>query len=347
MVLDARIQKVKYHFGIFEADDWKSVRPEWILGLDDVGPVTLDHIRLYLAGRGITLEGDSTPEHWLQHLGQSRIGHTMGDPDEGQDRADVAPFTILVDSMEQHPFTFRGIAQDADRGGRPLIVPCEFRHLGTSMGDYSIDGYEGRAHVERKSAADATSTILGWGERRERFVRELENLSQMECSAVVIECTLGALVEFVRNSPPGRGRKTPDENAKIIYRQILAWQQDYRVPWIFCDSRQLAEITTFRTLERFWRKQNVKSQRSTHKERTIRHAQHAQETAQTVADQLTGAAAGNPTNGDDTAGATDAGSGIDYGRYKLAPANGNGSGRTAARAVAAGIGSRSVEPAPF
>ncbi len=343
MVLDSKITSVKHHFGIFETDDWKSVRPEWILGLDGIGQVTLDHIRLYLSARNITLRDDHTPEYWQQRLSDARIGHTMGDDEEGQDRTDIAPFTILVDTLEQHPFGFHGIAQDADRGNRPLFVPKEFKHLGTSMGDYSIVGYEGRAHVERKSLADATSTILGWGERRERFVRELENLSQMECSLVVVEGTLGALVEFVKNSPPGRGRKTPDENAKIIYRQILAWQQDYRVPWIFCDSRQLAEITTFRTLERFWRKQNVKSQRSTQKERTIRHARHAQETAEHLASQVAGAGSGA---GIEPATGANGGSGIDYGRYKLAPVAG-GRGRAVAGAAAGGGNARSNEPPPF
>lgn len=282
MVLDSKIAMVKDHFGIFEAEEWSRVRPEWILGIDGVGQVTLDHIRLYLAGRGLTLCDDRTPDYWQQHLGESRIGHTMGDTDEGADRADVAPFTVLIDSQEQQPFTFRGITQDAAKAHRPLIVPIEWRYLGASMGDYSLIGYEGRAHIERKSPQDAAGTILGWGEHRDRFERELANLAAMECSAVVVECSLGSLVEFVRHSPP-RGKKTPDENAKILYRQVLAWQQDYRVPWIFCDSRRLAEITTFRTLERFWRKQNVKSQRSILKERTIRHADHTEKTREALA----------------------------------------------------------------
>jgi hypothetical protein len=292
MVLDSKIAQVKDHFGIFEADDWKDVRPEWILSLDNIGQVTLDHIRLYLAGRGLTLQGDQTPDYWLKRLGETRICHTMGDGEEGSDRSDVAPFTILIDSMEQFPFTFRGITQDADKAHRPLIVPIEWKYLGVSMGDYSLVGYEGRAHLERKSPADAAGTILGWGEHRDRFERELVNLATMECSAVVVECSLGALVEFVRNSPP-RGKKTPDENAKILYRQVLAWQQDYRVPWIFCDSRRLAEITTFRTLERFWRKQNVKSQRSTLKERTSRHAVHHEKATQELAASAAGSTSGS------------------------------------------------------
>ena len=276
-MLDSKITQLKHHFGIFDITDWQSVRPEWILAQDGIGDATLNYIRVLLANRNLTLQGDRTPEYWRQHLDSARISHTMGDDEEGQDRADVCPFTVLIDTQEQHPFTFQGMVQGAERKFRPLIIPTEARYLGVAMADYSINGYEGRAHVERKSPQDAASTILGWGEHRDRFERELKNLSQMECCAVVVECTLGALIEFVRSSPP-RGRKTPDENAKIIYRQVLAWQQDYRVPWVFCDSRRLAEITTFRTLERFWRKQNVKVQRTTLKERIVQHGHRHEET---------------------------------------------------------------------
>lgn len=251
MVLDSRIQKVKDHFGIFDVTDWSGVRPQWILSLPDVGQVTLDHIRLYLSSRNLTLLDDRTPEYWHKHLSDARICHTMGDAEEGSDHADVCEFTVLVDTLEQAPFTFQGITQDADKENRPLIIPTEPKGLGVAMGDYAIQGFEGYAHIERKSASDAASTILGWGEHRERFIRELSNLAQMEASAVVVECTLGQLVNFVKQSPP-RGKKTPAQNSKILYRQILGWQQDFRVPWVFCDSRRLAEITTFRILERFW-----------------------------------------------------------------------------------------------
>jgi hypothetical protein len=40
----------------------------------------------------------------------------------------------------------------------------------------------------------------------------------------------------------------------MIYRSLLAWQQDYRVQWAFCESRRMAEITTFRWLYRWWEK---------------------------------------------------------------------------------------------
>jgi hypothetical protein len=156
---------------------------------------------------------------------------------------------ILIDVMEQHPWTFSNIRADADRGGQIIDVQTQRAALGPSFGDYSVLDYQGRCHLERKSVEDAHGTILGWGERRDRFQRELENLSTLECSAVVVECSLQHLIA----TAPSHGKKSSGENAKILFRQVLAWQQDFRVPWLFCDGRRMAEIATFRILERFWR----------------------------------------------------------------------------------------------
>lgn len=253
MVFDKKVQQLKYHFGITKPEDWQHVHPEWILRQEGIGPVTLDHIRIWLAARGLTLKDDRTPEHWQQHLSAAKIGHSMGE----EDTAVTCPFTVLIDAQEKHPFTFKGLQTDADQGNRPLIVPTEWRSLGPGWGDYSIDGWEGHVHLERKSAEDAVGTILGWGERRERFERELEQLAGIDCAAVIVECTIGRLCQYA----PARGRKTVQENAKILFRQVLAWQQDFRVPWLFCDGRRMAEVAAFRTLERFWKKRKDSEKR--------------------------------------------------------------------------------------
>lgn len=191
--------------------------------------------------------------------------HHSADPE-------FCPFTILVDTAEQAPFTFQGIYADADRDGRELVIAkganlvqqCLGRHP-NSLGDYSIQGFVGRCHVERKSMEDAHGTILGFGSggsdrtRRERFECELANLANTECSCVVVECSFGELLD---NAPEYElGKKTGLCNRKILSRSILAWQQDYGVPFIFCDSRRHAELATFRWLERFWKKHKPKKGR--------------------------------------------------------------------------------------
>ena len=60
--------------------------------------------------------------------------------------------------------------------------------------------------------------------------------------------------EFLKDAPEW-GIKTAAENRVILHRSIIAWAQDYRVPFFFAGSRRTAEVTTFRFFERYWRKQ--------------------------------------------------------------------------------------------
>jgi len=254
MVLDSRIAKARDYLGLMTAEDFCSVEPHEILAVPDVGGVTLDHIRIYLSARNLTLKNDRTPEYWQQNLSAAKIGTQLGDDDEGDDKAIVTPFTILIDSAEQQPFAFLGLHGDADEQRRPLIVKTEWRSLGRSpdsLGDYSVDGFVGRCHVERKSLEDCQGTILGFNDgRRERFERELQNLAEIESPMVVVEATFQTVIQQVN----GHGKKPAKDKAKILSRSILAYIQDYRVPFLFCDGRRLAEVATFRFLERFYRK---------------------------------------------------------------------------------------------
>jgi hypothetical protein len=260
-VLDSKIQRLKDHFGITRPDDWCAVDPSWITVHPGVGPATLNMIRIWLAARGLTLRGDRTAEYWQANLDAAKIGQSMGDDDVSP----VTPFTILIDSAETIPYQFLGIKSSAATDRRPWIVKTEWRALGRhpdSLGDYSIDGFVGRVAVERKSLEDCQSTILGWDGRRERFKRELANLAKMDAACVVVEAGVMAVIRYA----PAFGKKTAGENAQILAQSIMAWQQDYRVPWFFADgydnhgehdpvaARRLAELFTFRFLERFFRK---------------------------------------------------------------------------------------------
>ena len=172
----------------------------------------------------------------------------------------VCPFVILVDSAEQSPFDFRGMRSDAKQGYRPFLVETRWQSLGrhpNQLGDYSIEGCVGECHVERKSVADCQSTILGWSGSRNRFEQELANLSQIHAPLVVVE---GSLLTVLATSNSHR-KSTHRVIAKQLMRSIIAFQQDYHVPWLFCDTRRLAEIATFRFLERYWRKRQEHARR--------------------------------------------------------------------------------------
>lgn len=246
MVLDSKINLLREKFNIARVRDWERVTPQEVLSTPDIGEATLNHLRLHLAGKGVTLRDDQTPAFWQSHLYESKLGTVSV---SNEDRAVVCPFTIVIDAQEKYPFQFQGITTDGER--RPIIIPTLVESLGPTHGDYSILGMEGECHIERKSPSDAIGTILGWGERRERFENTLKFLSSVFVAAVVVECSLGQLIA----SCESRGKKTVEENRKILHRSILAWSVDYTVPWFFCDTRRLAELTTFRIMQRCYAKQ--------------------------------------------------------------------------------------------
>lgn len=150
------------------------------------------------------------------------------------------PFTILVSGAEQARYFFTGLHTDADQGGRPLVVQTEWAHLKT--GDYSIAGMEELVTVERKTVSDLLGT-LGGG--RERFQREHERMAMMTAAMVVVESTWPEIINTVH---------AHGVSAKAAYRTWLSWQIEYGVPWVAVGPRRLAEVTTFRFLEKFWEK---------------------------------------------------------------------------------------------
>lgn len=140
---------------------------------------------------------------------------------------------------EDAPYSFDGILTDAKQGYRQLIIPTVKKSLET--GDYSIAGMESRITVERKSLSDLFSTLT-WG--RERFSREVERMDAMEHAAIVVEGSW----EDVFLRPPS------NVNPKTIHRTVISWSMKHRAHWHFVGNRRLAEITTFRILEWFWRR---------------------------------------------------------------------------------------------
>lgn len=177
-------------------------------------------------------------------------------------------FTVLVDTREQAPYGFTGLRMD---DGRPLVVVVQSECLGIGWGDYSIRGMHpklaGRpipdtlgepwpvVSIERKSPEDAASTILGWGQHRDNFERELSQLNGLTFAAIMVECPEHVLYE----NAPEYGKKTKAENAKTLARSIDSWRQQFnRVQWVFAPDRRWAEIKTFRLLEKFWRENHTK-----------------------------------------------------------------------------------------
>ena len=132
---------------------------------------------------------------------------------------------VVIDTREQLPYEFE------DSITRTL-----------QTGDYSLFGYEDQITVERKTKADAYGTI---GRGRTRFIKELERLSEIDYSAIVVEASLSNFIK-----PPRFSQLNP----KSALNSLLAWSIRYRVFIFFADNRVMGNLLTLRILERYWKK---------------------------------------------------------------------------------------------
>lgn len=149
----------------------------------------------------------------------------------------VCPWSVIIDTREQAPYRFTGLTSSA---GKPIIVPL-ITDRALKSGDYSIEGFETRVAVERKSVSDWLGSITAG---RARFEREMERLSEMDFAAVVIE---GDLTELLV--------KTPIKIAATVQGTIAAWAVRYGVHFFPCLHRRHAEIWTWKLLEMWWRQE--------------------------------------------------------------------------------------------
>lgn len=151
------------------------------------------------------------------------------------------PFVVVIDSREQHPWTFRGLSANADKDYRTLVVDCRTATLST--GDYSIEGFENYITIERKSLADAFGTFT---HDRERWEQELDRMRSIASCHVVIEGDW----EAISAGPVKLGGANI---GKAVMRSIFAWTMRYpNVHWWAMPTREMAEATAFRLLEKFW-----------------------------------------------------------------------------------------------
>jgi len=172
---------------------------------------------------------------------------------------DICPFKVVVDSNEGGPFPFIGI-KSRDHKDRDLIIECVRKPLWchepreveikgaqhkVGWGDYSIEGYESKLAIERKSIADLFGTLSS---RRDRFEAEIKRLHEdCEFAAVIVEGDWSQILTWRGNGP----------DPKSVHGTITAWQQRYRgTHWILCPSRAFAEKQCFRVMERFWLDRN-------------------------------------------------------------------------------------------
>ena len=92
--------------------------------------------------------------------------------------------TLIVDSMEQKPYSFRQFCK--------WFVSIERRKL--PVGDYSIAGLEDRVAIERKSLQDLFNYRSPYGSR-ENFMWACERLGKFAFAALVIEGSISKTLQ--------------------------------------------------------------------------------------------------------------------------------------------------------
>lgn len=142
-----------------------------------------------------------------------------------------SPFTIVIDTREQLPYTF-------PKGVKTI-------RKGLSTGDYSILGFEKYISIERKSKQDFYGSVSSG---RTRFKKCIQRLAQYRCPLVVIECSFEELLEPLSYS---------DMNPSSVANTLISWQLDYRIPFACISGRRNASLYVLRTLEKFWKKREA------------------------------------------------------------------------------------------
>lgn len=165
-----------------------------------------------------------------------------------------SPITVIIDTREQHPYTFHGFNADAANKKQPLYI--ETIPAALKAGDYSVQGLESRVAIERKSKQDLFGTFIS---DRQRGIAQLEKLSQLEFAAVVIESSWASILSGPDRD--GIDSRSRSNQGKTLYRSIMAWMQRYpNVHWLPMPTRTLAEHTTYRILERFYKEAETATQ---------------------------------------------------------------------------------------
>lgn len=160
----------------------------------------------------------------------------------------TSPFTVIVDTREQHPFHFANIPVDRSQlkkkladGIDPGVVIVKTLRACLPTGDYAADGLQDRMAIERKSKSDLFHCM---GADRERFEEQVRRLSELQRGILLVESDWPSILQGCENTRL---------NPKVIHRTVMSWQVKYpSVHWWFCPTRGFAEVTAYRILEKWW-----------------------------------------------------------------------------------------------
>lgn len=167
----------------------------------------------------------------------------MSKPNQAKPTIYRPDFSILVDTREKAPWSFQAIPSTSERHPAPISVKTYYAAL--PEGDYQLNvPITKLVSIERKSLEDLFSTLGG---HRERFEAEIERLNEYQFAAVLIEASLGEVMNPQAARPGWRSQLHP----RSVFETISAWEIRYpNVHWIYGDSRRNAEIKAFSILQK-------------------------------------------------------------------------------------------------
>ncbi len=137
---------------------------------------------------------------------------------------------IIIDSREKHPYSFS--------------VPTAKKKL--EAGDYSIEGFETVAAIERKEFNDYVQTVIY---RKERFGKELAKLADFRLKAIVVEASMSDIL-----AKRYEGNILPQS----VIGATVGIHLGYGIPIFFCCNRQIALHFTETVLMKFYERQTGK-----------------------------------------------------------------------------------------
>lgn len=142
---------------------------------------------------------------------------------------------IIIDSLEGKPYTFPGMDVVRKR---------------LNVGDYSIEGFEDRFAVERKTLDDLASSM---GAERDRFEAEIKRAQSLDEFVVVIEGQRSDVEDYVGQ------KRCPNYFSKMFPASIIGtvdkWPQRYdTLTFDWCDNRQTAKQETLHYLDSWYLK---------------------------------------------------------------------------------------------
>lgn len=124
---------------------------------------------------------------------------------------------VVIDSREQLPYAF---------GSQQVVRKALL------AGDYSVESFEDRIAVERKTLEDFVHSVI---RDRERFKRELAKLSEYPHACVVVEAGLPDVL--LDRYPSGA-------HPHSVFGAAISICVDHGVPVFFCGDRQTARRFT-------------------------------------------------------------------------------------------------------